>query len=149
MVNVGLFRITNSSAPTLDWSNMNIGELTVAAKVDGHTNAAVLDATIPNQIILSDRESGTYIVQGAVTDRIILNLNGDNGATIRELIIDDVHAHTGAFDFQYMSVGVLEFGSTNSIGNGTGVNVSSAVINDTVKARVINDSLVDTPIKVQ
>ena len=149
MVNVGTFTITNSSAPTMDWANMNIGELVVAAKVDGHTNAAVLDATIPNQIILSDRESGTYIVQGSVADRIILNLNGDNGATIRELIVDDVHAHTGAFDWQYMRIGQLQFGATNSIGNGTGVNVSSAVINDTVKARVINDSLVDTPIKVQ
>ena len=149
MVNVGKFIITNSSAPTLDWSNMEIGELTVGAMVDGHTNAAVLDATISNQVILSDRGSGTYIVQGAVTDRIILNLNGDNGATIRELIIDDVHAHTGAFDWQYMSIGVMEFGSTNSIGDGSGINSSSAVINDTVKARVINDSLVDTPIKVQ
>ena len=39
--------------------------------------------------------------------------------------------------------------NTNLIGNGTGIDVPSAVWNNTVKARVITDNIVDTPIKIQ
>jgi len=148
-VNVGLFTITNSSAPTLDWANMEVGTLSLGAHVDGHTNSSVINSTISHLVIDSDRGSGSYVAENSTVDRVIINLNGDSGATIGELIVDDVDASVGAWDFDYLKVGTLTMGSTNQFGNGTGINSASAVFNDTVKSRSITDNLVDTPIKVQ
>ena len=39
--------------------------------------------------------------------------------------------------------------NTNEIGNGTGINVSSATWADTVEARIVTDNIVDTPINVR
>ena len=148
-VNVGLFTITNSSAPTLDWANMEVGTLSLGAYVDGHTNSSVINSTISHLVIDSDRGSGSYVAENSTVDRVIINLNGDNGATIGELIVDDVDASVGAWDFDYLKVGTLTMGNTNQFGNGTGINSASVVFNDTVKSRSITDNLVDTPIKVQ
>ena len=148
-VNVGLFTITNSSAPTLDWANMEVGTLSLGAHVDGHTNSAVINSTISHLVIDSARGSGSYVAENSTVDRVIINLNGDNGATIGELIVDDVDASVGAWDFDYLKVGTLTMGNTNQFGNGTGINSASVVFNDTVKSRSITDNLVDTPIKVQ
>ena len=148
-VNVGLFTITNSSAPTLDWANMEVGTLSLGAHVDGHTNSSVINSTISHLVIDSDRGSGSYVAENSTVDRVIINLNGDNGATIGELIVDDVDASVGAWDFDYLKVGTLTMGNTNQFGNGTGINSASVVFNDTVKSRSITDNLVDTPIKVQ
>ena len=148
-VNVGLFTITNSSAPTLDWANMEVGTLNLGAKVDGHTNSSVINSTISHLVIDSDRGSGSYVAENSIVDRVIINLNGDNGATIGELIVDGVTASVGAWDFDYLKVGTLTMDGTNQFGNGTGINSASAVFNDTVKARSITDNLVDTPLKVQ
>jgi hypothetical protein len=148
-VNVGLFTITNSSAPTLDWANMEVGTLSLGAHVDGHTNNSVLNSTISHLVIDSDRGSGSYVAQDSTVDRVVINLNGDNGATIGELIVDDVDASVGAWDFDYLKVGTLTMGNTNQFGDGSGINSASAVFNDTVKSRSITDNLVDTPIKVQ
>ena len=148
-VNVGLFTITNSSAPTLDWANMEVGTLSLGAHVDGHTNSSVINSPISHLVIDSDRGSGSYVAENSTVDRVIINLNGDNGATIGELIVDDVDASVGAWDFDYLKVGTLTMGNTNQFGNGTGINSASVVFNDTVKSRSITDNLVDTPIKVQ
>ena len=148
-VNVGLFTITNSSAPTLDWANMEVGTLSLGAHVDGHTNSSVINSTISHLVIDSDRGSGSYVAENSTVDRVIINLNGDSGATIGELIVDDVDASVGAWDFDYLKVGTLTMGSTNQFGDGSGINSASAVFNDTVKSRSITDNLVDTPIKVQ
>ena len=148
-VNVGLFTITNSSAPTLDWANMEVGTLSLGAHVDGHTNSSVINSTISHLVIDSDRGSGSYVAQDSTVDRVVINLNGDNGATIGELIVDDVDASVGAWDFDYLKVGTLTMGNTNQFGDGSGINSASAVFNDTVKSRSITDNLVDTPIKVQ
>ena len=148
-VNVGLFTITNSSAPTLDWANMEVGTLNLGAKVDGHTNSSVINYTISHLVIDSDIGSGSYVAENSIVDRVIINLNGDNGATIGELIVDGVTASVGAWDFDYLKVGTLTMDGTNQFGNGTGINSASAVFNDTVKARSITDNLVDTPLKVQ
>mgnify|MGYP006405602249 FL=1 len=148
-VNVGLFTITNSSAPTLDWANMEVGTLNLGARVDGHTNSSVINSTISHLVIDSDRGSGSYVAENSIVDRVIINLNGDNGATIGELIVDGVTASVGAWDFDYLKVGTLTMDGTNQFGNGTGINSASAVFNDTVKARSITDNLVDTPLKVQ
>ena len=148
-VNVGVFTITNSSAPTLDWANMEVGTLNLGANVDGHTNSSVINSTISHLVIDSDRGSGSYVAENSVVDRVVINLNGDNGATIGELIVDGVTSSVGAWDFDYLKVGTLTMDSSNKFGNGTGINSASAVFNDTIKARSITDNLVDTPIKVQ
>lgn len=149
MVNVGALTIIQSSAPTLDWANMEIGTITLAPQVDGHTQSMVVDSTVSNIVIDSDRGSGTYTAQNSVVDRVIIELNGDDGAYIGELIIEDVDASVGAWDWDYLRVGTLTMDNTNLIGNGTGIDVPSAVWNNTVKARVITDNIVDTPIKIQ
>ena len=148
-VNVGLFTISNSSAPTLDWANMEVGTLNLGAYVDGHTNSSVINSTISHLVIDSDRGSGSYVAENSTVDRVIINLNGANGATIGELIVDGVTASVGAWDFDYLKVGTLTMDSSNKFGDGSGINSASAVFNDTLKARSITDNLVDTPIKVQ
>ena len=148
-VNVGQLIITNSSAPTLDWANMEIGSVTLGAYVDGHTNAIQIDNTISQLIIDSDRGSGTYIAENSVVDRIVINTNGATGAFIGEIIIDNVDASVGAWDWDYMKIGILTMDNSNKFGNGTGINSASAVFNSTIKARSITDNLVDTPLKIQ
>ena len=149
MVNVGVFTITNSSAPSLDWANMEIGTLTMGAKTDGHTNSAVINSTISNLVVDSDRGSGSYVAENSTVDRVIINLNGDNGATIGEIIVDDVDASVGAWDWDYLKIGTLTIDGTNQFGTGDGINDPDFIINDTVKSRSITDNLVDTPLKVQ
>jgi hypothetical protein len=148
-VNVGLITIRNSSAPTLDWANIETGCITLAGNVDGHTNAVQIDATIPTLVIDSDRGSGSYIAQDSTVDRVIINTNGDNGAIIGEIIIDDVDASVGAWDWDYIKAGCIVLENSNTFGNGTGINTASAVFNSSVKARVITDNLVDTPVSVK
>ena len=149
MVNVGLITIRNSSAPTLDFANIEAGCITLAGEMDGHTNAVQIDATIPNLVIDSDRGSGTYVAENSQVDRIILNTNGDYGATIGEILIDDVDASVGAWDWDYVKAGNIVFESSNQFGNGTGINSASAVFNSTVKARCVTDNVVETPTSVK
>lgn len=148
-VNVGLITIKNSSAPTLDWANMEAGCITLAGFTDGHTNAIQVDSTISNLVIDSDRGAGTYKAENTVVDRIIINTNGDSGATIGELIIDDVDTSVGAWDWDYIKAGCIQMDNTNQFGDGSGINSASAVFNSSVKARVITDNLVDTPTTVK
>ena len=147
-VNVGLITIRNSTAPTLDWSRINTGCLTLAGNVDDHTLAATVDSTIPKLVIDSDRGAGTYIAADSTVDRVIINTVGGD-ATIGEILIDDVDASVGAWKWEGINAGCIVMENTNHFGNGTGINVASAVFNDTVKARVITDNLVDTPISVK
>ena len=149
MVNVGLITIRNSSAPTLDFANIEAGCITLAGEMDGPTNAVQIDATIPNLVVDSDRGAGTYIAENSQVDRIILNTNGDNGATIGEILIDDVDASVGAWDWDYVKAGNIVFENTNQFGNGTGINSASAVFNSTVKARCVTDNVVETPTSVK
>ena len=148
-VNVGLITIRNSSAPTLDWANMEAGCISLAGNVDGHTNAVQIDSTIATLVVDSDRGAGTYVAENSVVDRIILSTNGDSGATIGEILIDDVDASVGAWDWDYIKAGCIVLENTNTFGNGTGINTASAVFNSTVKARTVTDNLVDTPVSVK
>ena len=148
-VNVGNFIITNSSAPTLDWANMEIGTVVLSAYVDGHTNAIVIDSTISQLVIDSDRGAGTYVAENSVVDKIVINTNGDTGAYIGEIIVDNVDSSVGAWDWDYLKIGVLTLDNTNQFGNGTGINSASAVFNSTIKSRSITDNLVDKPLKIQ
>ena len=149
MVHVGLITIRNSSAPTLDFANIEAGCITLAGEMDGHTNAIQIDSTIPNLVIDSDRGAGTYVAENSQVDRIIINTNGDNGATIGEILIDDVDASIGGWDWDYIKAGCIVLENSNTFGNGTGINTASAVFNSSIKARVITDNLVDTPVSVK
>jgi hypothetical protein len=148
-VNVGQFTITNSSAPTLDFGNMEIGTLSLAPYTDGHTNAVQIVSTIGQLVIDSDRGAGTYVAENSVVDRVIISLNGDSGAYIGEIVMDDVDASVGAWDVDYMKVGTLTMDNSNQFGNGSGIDSASAVFNSSVKARSITDNIVDTPLTVQ
>jgi hypothetical protein len=149
MVHVGLITIRNSSAPTLDWANIETGCISLAGNVDGHTNAVQIDSTISTLVIDSDRGSGSYVVQDSTVDRIIINTNGDNGATIGEILIDDVDASIGAWDWDYIKAGCIVLEASNTFGNGTGINTASAVFNSSIKSRVVTDNLVDVPTSVR
>ena len=147
---VGDITITNSAMPTLAWSDIQAGCLNLAPYTDGHTQETTLVNTIPDLIIDSDRGSSTYTAEGTVVDRIVLEINGSSaGASIGELIIDDVDATLGAWTWKNIRAGCITMDNTNEIGNGTGINVSSAVWADTVEARIVTDNIVDTPINVR
>ena len=148
-VNVGLITIRNSSAPTLDWANIETGCISLAGNVDGHTNAVQIDSTISTLVIDSDRGAGTYTAENSAVDRIIINTNGDTGATIGEILIDDVDTSIGAWDWDYIKAGCIVLEASNAFGDGSGINSASAVFNSSVKARVITDNLVDTPVSVK
>ena len=145
---IGSIVITNSSAPTLAWDNMEAGSISLAARVDGHTQEMSVDSTIPLVIVDSDRGAGTYTAENSVVDRVVITMN-TNGASIGELIIDDVDASVGAWDWDYIKAGSITMDATNSIGNGTGINTSSATWGSDIKARIVTDALGDTPISVK
>jgi len=145
---IGAITITGSSAPTLAWDNMEVGSISLAARVDGHTQEMTVDSTIPVVIIDSDRGAGTYTAENSVVDRVVISM-GTNGATIGELIIEDVDASVGAWDWDYIKAGSITMDSTNSFGNGTGINSASATFGNDISARIVTDNLVDTPISVK
>ena len=145
---MGLITIKNSSAPSLDWANIETGCLTLAGNVDGHTLAATIDSTVPNLIIDSDRGAGTYTAADSTVDRVIIQTVGGD-ATIGEILIDDVDSSVGGWNWDFIKAGCIVLESTNTFGDGSGINSASAVFNSTVKARSITDNLVDTPVSVK
>jgi hypothetical protein len=146
---IGDIVITNSSAPALAWSNMEVGSLNLAPRVDGHTQEVQQDSTVTQIIIDSDRGSGTYTAENTVVDRIVLQINGTNGASIGVLEITDVDSSIGSWDWGYIKAGSITMDATNEFGNGTGINVASATWADTISARTVVDNIVDTPISVK
>ena len=147
-VNVGQITIKNSSAPSLDWANIETGCISLAGNVDGHTNAISIDSTVPNLVIDSDRGAGTYIAENSTVDRVIINTVGGD-ATIGEILIDDVDSSIGGWNWDYIKAGCIVLEASNTFGDGSGINSASAVFNSTVKSRVITDNLVDTPVSVK
>ena len=146
---IGDIVITNSSAPTLAWGNMELGSVSLAPRVDGHTQEIQHDSTVTQVIIDSDRGAGTYTAQDSKVDRVILQINGTNGASIGVLEIDNVDASVGAWAWDYIKAGSLTMDGTNEIGNGTGIDTASATWADTISARTIVDNAVDVPISVK
>jgi hypothetical protein len=147
---IGDIVITNSSAPTLAWGNMELGSVTLSARVDGHSQEIQQDSTISQIIIDSDRGSGTYTAQDSKVDRVILQINGSTkGASIGVLEIDNVDASVGSWSWDYVKAGSLSLDGSNEFGNSTGINVASATWADTISARTIVDNLVDVPISVK
>ena len=147
-VHVGLITIRNSSAPTLDWANIETGCISLAGNVDGHTLAVTIDSTVPNLVIDSDRGAGTYVAENSTVDRVIISTVGGD-ATIGEILIDDVDSSVGGWNWDFIKAGCIVLEATNTFGDGSGINSASAVFNSTIKARVITDNLVDTPTSVK
>ena len=147
---IGDIVITNSSAPTLAWGNMELGSVVLSARVDGHTQEIQQDSTISQIIIDSDRGSGTYTAQDSKVDRVILQINGSTkGASIGVLEIDNVDTSVGSWSWDYVKAGSLSLDGSNEFGNSTGINVASATWADSISARTIVDNLVDVPISVR
>ena len=147
-MDVGLITIRNSSAPTLDWSRINAGCIQLAGEMDGRTNNITVDNTIPNLVVDSDRGSGTYVAENSQEDRIILTTNS-GVATIGEILIDDVDASVGAWSWEHINAGCIVMEANNKFGNGTGINNSSAIFNDTVKSRSVTDNILEVPTSIK
>jgi hypothetical protein len=148
-VNVGHFTVTNSAIPTLDFANMEVGTLNLSPKTDGHTNAVTIDSTIAQLVIDSDRGAGTYVAEDSVVDRVLISLTGDSQVYIGEIIVDDVDSSVGSWDWDWIRIGTLTIDASNSIGDGTGIDSSSFVLNNSISARSITDNIVDQPINVR
>jgi hypothetical protein len=146
---VGNLTIENSSFPTFAWQNSEVGTLNVGMLCDGHTMSATLSNTIPDLELSSERLSSVYEVGSTITDRIQIHITGNNGAYVDNLIISNMDAWNGAAFFDRMKVGTATINNSNRIGDGTGVDSASCVINPSVSARIINSTIQDRPIKVR
>jgi hypothetical protein len=113
---VGLITIRNSSAPTLDWANIETGCISLAGNVDGHTNAISVDSTVSNLVIDSDRGAGTYVAENSTVDRVIINTVGGD-ATIGEILIDDVDSSIGGWNWDFIRAGCIVLEASNTFGN--------------------------------
>ncbi len=150
-VNVGTITIRNSAIPSLDFGNMTVGQVQIAPRTDGHTNAIVLDSQVQDLIVDSDRGTGTYVAADSFVDKIVIDLNGDDGAYIGEILIDDVDSSVGKWDWDYITAGTLIIESNVQIGDGSGIDSASALfgVNGAFKARVVTDNIVDTPLNIR
>jgi hypothetical protein len=138
---------TGVTAPSADFANAEIANLSMAAYVDGHTVEATIDSTITDLEISSTRGSGTFVAQNSVVDRVLIVLAGD--AVIGTLAMTDIDCSVGGWNIDYVKAGSFTLDNTSKFGDGDGINTADFVVNATVKARVMTDNLVDTPITVK
>ena len=138
---------TGVTAPSADFANAEIANLSMAAYVDGHTVEATIDSTITDLESSSTRGSGTFTAQNSVVDRVLIVLAGD--AVIGTLAMTDVDCSVGGWNVDYVKAGSFTLDNTSKFGDGDGINTADFVVNATVKARVMTDNLVDTPITVK
>jgi hypothetical protein len=146
---VGNLTMTNSSFPTLNMETSDVANLTTGLLCDGHTLAATISNTVSDQVLSSERLSSVYEVDGSIVDKIQIHITGTSGAFIENLILDNVDAWAGAAHFSRMKVGTMTMNNSNKIGDGSGVDSASCVINSSVNARNVTNTIQDRPIKVQ
>tara|TARA_R100000808_G_scaffold24382_1_gene56061 strand:- start:1862 stop:2743 length:882 start_codon:yes stop_codon:yes gene_type:complete len=146
---VGNMTVTNSSFPTLAWQNSEVGTLTTGMLCDGHTMSATVSNTVSDLELSSERQSSVYEVDGSVVDRVQLHITGNTGAYVQNLVIDNLDAWSGQAFFDRMKIGTVTIDNSNRIGDGSGVDSASCVINPSVSARVINNTMQDRPITVR
>jgi hypothetical protein len=145
---VGNLTITDSSFPTLEWQNSEVGTLNTGMLCDGHTMAATVSNTVSDLELSSERASSVYEASSTV-DRIQIHITGNTGAYVNHLIIDNLDAWSGAAFFDRLKVGTVTFGNTNRIGDGSGIDSASCVVQSSVSGRVINNTIQDRPITVR
>ena len=138
---------TGVTAPSADFANAEIANLSLAAYVDGHTVEATIDSTITDLEISSTRGSGTFTAQNSVVDRVLIVLAGY--AVRGTLAMTDVDCSVGGWNVDYVKAGSFTLDNTSKFGDGDGINTADFVVNATVKARGMTDNLVDTPITVK
>ena len=138
---------TGVSAPSADFANAEIANLSLGAYVDGHTVEATLDAPISDLNIESTRGSGVFLAENSVVDRVLIVLLGD--AVIGNLTMTDLDCSVGGWNIDYVKAGSFTLDNTSKFGDGDGIDTADFVVNATVKARVMTDNLVDTPITVK
>jgi hypothetical protein len=146
---VGNLTITNSSFPTFAWQNSEVGTLNVGMLCDGHTMSATVSNTVSDLELSSERLASVYEVDSTIVDRIQIHITGNNGAYVDNLIIENLDAWNGAVFFDRLKIGTATINNSNRIGDGTGVDAASCVVNPSVSARVINNTIQDRPIKVR
>jgi len=145
---VGNLTITDSSFPTFEWQNSEVGTLNTGMLCDGHTMAATISNTVSDLELSSERSSSVYEVSSTV-DRIQIHITGNTGAYVNHLIIDNLDAWHGAAFFDRLKVGTVTFGNTNRIGDGSGIDSASCQIQSSVSGRLINNTIQDRPITVR
>ena len=138
---------TGVTAPSADFANSEIANLSLAAYVDGHTVEATIDSTISDLDIQSTRGSGTFIAENSVVDRVLIVMAGS--AVIGTFAMTDVDCSVGGWNIDYVKSGSFTLDASSKFGDGDGIDLADFVINDTVKTRVMVDNLVDTPITVK
>ena len=138
---------TGVTAPSADFGNAEIANLSLAAYVDGHTVEATIDSTISDLDIQSTRGSGIFTAENSVVDRVLIVLAGS--AVIGTLAMTDVDCSVGGWNVDYVKAGSFTMDNTSKFGDGDGIDTADFVVNSTVKARNFVDNLVDTPITVK
>ena len=138
---------TGVTAPSADFANAEIANLSMAAYVDGHTVEATIDSTISDLDIQSTRGSGVFTAENSVVDRVLIVLAGD--AVIGTLAMTDVDCSVGGWNVDYVKAGSFTMDNTSKFGDGDGIDTADFVVNSTVKTRSFTDNLVDTPITVK
>ena len=146
---VGNLTITNSSFPTLAWENSEVGTLNTGMLCDGHTMSATVSNTVNDLELSSERLASVYEVDSTIVDRIQIHITGNNGAYVDNLIIDNLDSWNGAAFFDRMKIGTATINNSNRIGDGSGVDSASCVVNPSVSSRVVNNTIQDRPIKVR
>ena len=138
---------TGVTAPSADFGNAEIANLSLAAYVDGHTVEATIDSTISDLDIQSTRGSGIFTAENSVVDRVLIVLAGS--AVIGTLAMPDVDCSVGGWNVDYVKAGSFTMDNTSKFGDGDGIDTADFVVNSTVKTRSFTDNLVDTPITVK
>jgi hypothetical protein len=146
---VGSMTITDSSFPTFSMTESQVANLTTGLKCDGHTMAATLSPSVPQQVLSSERLSSEYLVDNSVVDRVQIHITGSSGAYVDQLILSGVKAHTGSLNLNRMRIGNLTMNNTNLIGDGSGIDSASCVYESSTEAKNITNSIQDIPILVQ
>jgi hypothetical protein len=135
-----------SSFPTVDMATMEVFELHLGGSVDGHTVEATMSNSISDQVVESMRGVSSYTGDGTV-DRVIIHLLGS--ATVKNFVIRDSSCSVGSLDLAFAKFGKVQFDSTVRVGDGTGINAASFVVNSTVSYKTMVDTLIDAPITVR
>jgi hypothetical protein len=146
---VGNLTVTNSSFPTLNMETSDVANLTTGLLCDGHTLAATINNTIPDMVLESERLSSVYEVNGSIVDKIQIHITGNSGAFIENLVLDNVDAWAGAAHLSRMKIGTMTMNNSNKVGDGSGVDSASCVINSSVNSKNITNTIQDQPITVK
>jgi len=146
---VGNLTITNSSFPTFNMETSDVANLTMGLLCDGHTFSPTISNTVSDMVLESERLSSVYEVNGSIVDKIQIHITGNSGAFVENLILDNVDAWAGAAHLSRMKIGTMTMNNSNKIGDGSGVDSASCVVNSSVNSRNTTNTIQDRPIKVQ